>query len=337
MRTRYLHGIITGVKSDGVFNTGPKPFYSHVFTIEPKLARLRFTRSTRPFYQKTPLKIIEDILKGHQLLSSERLPSTYLTQFDDGSYMLFDQRGVSDLNFLQHILSLYGLSFTFQHKRLSGSLVDAELFFSEGRTFPVSDIVYSDGRLIPAVMQFMYHAADEDQSLWKMDKWSMNEMIGVDGMELTAPYPDANYGSIGWYRGNSGAGRRSITYPSMFHRYQRDTDNKKINQDVSCILDASYRTLHLAKSSWTGAAANLALQPGSIFQLRGFYGTGNTTSLSAMVTALHLHCRARKPDGMVSSQDRDGGELTEAQIRCADYRDETGCNNKGWRFCADPR
>jgi hypothetical protein len=337
-RTRYLHGNITGIKSGGILNTGMKPFYRHVFTIEPKLARLRFTRSTRPFYHKTPLKIIEEILNKHGILPSERLSADYLTPSNYASCILFDQRGSSDLNFLQHILSLYGLSFTFCHKQFDSELVDSDLFFSEGNTFPVSDIVYSDGRDIPGIMDFTYHAADEASDSWKMDKWSMAETIGADGLELTAPYPDANYGSSNWNRGVGGTGR-SVTYTSMFHGYQRDTDTDNINKDVSCILDASYRTLHLAKSSWTGAAANLALQPGCILYLSGFYGAGSTTVLSAMVTALHLHCRARLPSDMGSSEGQEErGELTEAQIRCADYSDETGCNDDmGWRFCADPR
>jgi hypothetical protein len=164
----------------------------------------------------------------------------------------------------------------------------------------------------------------------------MTETIGVDGLELTAPYPNANYGSSWWYRGRTGAGRRYYNYTSMFHRYQKDTDNDNIDTDVSFILDASYRALHLAKSSWTGAAANLALQPGCIFRLNGFYGTENDTPLTAMVTALHLHCRTWLPDNMASSQDQKG-DLTEAQIWCADYNDETGCNNEGWRFCKTAR
>jgi uncharacterized protein involved in type VI secretion and phage assembly len=335
-RTRYLHGIITGVKSNGILETGMNPFYSHVFTIEPALARLRFTRSARPFYEKTPLEIIEEILKEHQLLSSQKLPSTYLPSADYGSYSVFNQHGSSDLNFLQYILSLYGLSFTFQHKRFSASLVEPELFFSGGRTFPVSDIVYSDNRLIPARLQFMYHAEDEERSLWKMDRWSVAETIGVDGLELTAPYPKANYGSSLWSRGQPGRGKRSFNYASMFHGYQRDTDNDDINTDVSFILDASYRALHLAKSSWTGTAANLTLQPGCIFELRDFYGAKNNTSLTAIVTDLHLHCRTWLPDNITSSPD-EGGELTEARVWCADYDDETGCNNNGWRFCKDPR
>ncbi|MDR1430211.1 MAG: phage late control D family protein [Spirochaetaceae bacterium] len=334
-RTRYLHGIITGIKSSGVFGAGNNTVYSYVLIIEPKLARLRFTRSTRPFYRKTPIEIITEILTEHRIITTESLPSDYFTIADYNSYGMFDQYGSSDLAFLWYILSLYGLSFTFQHKSFTDDLVEPDLIFSNGKTFPVSDINYSDGRTIPPIVEFWYLASDEARSFWKMDRWSMSENIGVDGLELTAPYPNSNYGSSGWYRGITGPGNRYFNYSSMFHGYQRDAENAGINADVSLILDSSYRALHLAKSLWTGAAANLALQPGSIFELEHFYG--DDTLIRAMVTALHLHCRALWPTYMGALSEGTDQEITEAQIRCADYDDNTGCGTGGWRFCTDPR
>jgi uncharacterized protein involved in type VI secretion and phage assembly len=48
-RSRYLHGIVTGIKSMGVFSNGKQnDCYSHILTIEGEFARLRFNRAAAP-------------------------------------------------------------------------------------------------------------------------------------------------------------------------------------------------------------------------------------------------------------------------------------------------
>jgi uncharacterized protein involved in type VI secretion and phage assembly len=67
VRSRFFHGIITGVASPGVVGSGEGGnCYRHIFTIESELARLRWTRLNRPYYRKTPPDIIEEILDKYQ-------------------------------------------------------------------------------------------------------------------------------------------------------------------------------------------------------------------------------------------------------------------------------
>ncbi|MDR3170103.1 MAG: phage late control D family protein [Treponema sp.] len=331
LRTRYLHGIITGITGSGVFGAGDQQdCYSYILTIEPELARLRYTRSSQPFYRMTPVDVVEQILAKHGLQA--QVSGDYLNRQRFSKKLMFDQSGVSDLEFMLGILDLYGLSFTFLHQRVGKTgLGKVELVLSWGDTFPVPDLDYSDKRKIPDVTQFDFLISNEVQEIWKMDTWHITETMGVDGVELTAPYPNANYGSDQWRQGVTSKGSRYFNFNRMFHGYERDTENAEVDADIKLILDARYRALQLAKSKWTGEALNVALQPGRILELVHFYGMRDKRIITAQVTGVRLHCRMAWPQDLaVSPEGRDLGETLEVRCECMNYG--SGVQDK--RYCA---
>ncbi|MDR3147560.1 MAG: phage late control D family protein, partial [Treponema sp.] len=235
-RNRYLHGIITGIVSSGLVSEGGKTnCYRYIITIESELARLRHTRFSHPYYRKTPPDIIEEILAGYQIRG----------QFADslvnrGSYsknLKFDQVNSSDLDFIYYLMELYGLSWTFAHGPPSkNGLGSAELRFTEGSRFPPPVYEYSDKRKVPEIEHFDFVNYDEKQGLWKLDGWRMESGIGVDGLEITAAYPETNFGSREWRWGDDQPGKRYHSYASLFHGYERRTPAGEIDDDIKKII-----------------------------------------------------------------------------------------------------
>lgn len=321
-RTRWVHGIITGIKSSGFFGSGTDGCYGHALTIEPALARLRFTQSTESFYQKTPAETIKAMLDKHAL--GAQFPPEYFKRVYSKKLM-FEQHGTSDLDFIQGILNLYGISFTFQHKKApQAALGEDALFFTEGDVFPVSDFAYSDKRTIPPVGQFDFQTSREEQNIWKMDAWTMTDAIGVDGLKLNAAYPNANYGADNWSAGITERGKRCLTYTHIFHGYRQDTDTQEIDGDIDLTLQAWYRSRQIAKSCWTGEALNLLLTPGCVFNLSRFYGNADKAKISALVSAAVLHCRTVWPSTLgVSPRGTEAGEALTVKAQCMNYSGET--------------
>jgi hypothetical protein len=330
VRARYLHGIVTGVKSRGVFNGGDKQdCYSYVLTIEPALARLARSRLTESFYRLSPPEIIGKLLSKYGV--SAHFSREYINTSKYCAKLMFEQNETSDLSFIQELLDLYGLSFTFRHpKAEKGRLGTEELFFSDGYRYPISDADYSDNRKIPDVSRFDAAFSNEGDNLWKMDAWSMEDGIGVDGVELKAPYPNANYGSDKWRQGKTAGKDRFYSYRRQFHGYIRDAVNDEIDKDIMYILEARKRSLELAKSSWLGLAPNLLLMPGRIFELNHYYGTRNKSLITALVTAIRLHCRTTWPQHLaVPPAEVSNAEELRVEAVCMNY----GSAVTDKRFC----
>jgi uncharacterized protein involved in type VI secretion and phage assembly len=320
MRTRYLHGIVTGVKSTGVFSAGDKQdCYSYALTIEPAFVRLAHSRLTESFYRLSPPEIIGKILSKYGLTA--HFSKEYINTSKYCAKLMFEQNETSDLNFIRELLGLYGLSFTFRHPRTEkGRLGAEELFFSDGYRYPVSDVDYSDNRKIPDVSRFDSASSGEADNLWKMDAWVMEDGIGVDGVELKAPYPNANYGSDKWRQGKTSGKDRFYSYRRQFHGYIRDAVNDEIDRDIMYILEARKRSLDIAKSSWYGTAPNLLLTPGRIFDLNRYYGVRNKSLVTALVTGIRLHCRTTWPQYLAVSPAEEGNaEELRVEAACMNY------------------
>jgi uncharacterized protein involved in type VI secretion and phage assembly len=319
LRTRYFHGIVTEIRNAGMFSNGKvKDCYSYVFVIEPELARLKFTRLTAPYYRMNPPDIVEAILNKYGIKA--RIEQNYVSRTKYGRNLLFDQSESSDLDFLKSITGLYGVSFAFTHpKNQNTALGTADLYFSDGEKFPLSGILYSDKREEPRIVNFDYLSATEDENIWKMDGWAMANAIGVDGFYLNATYPQTNYGSDQWQWGKTAKSDRHITSSRLFHSYDKNTPAVEIDADIRLILDAQRRTAEQAKSRWTAETANLALRPGLILELRHFYGMKDRELITALVTGITLHHRARWPTHLAVHMEGSGGEITEVQGYCMDW------------------
>jgi uncharacterized protein involved in type VI secretion and phage assembly len=329
-RTRWVHGIVTSVKSHGVFlSTKLQDAYWYVLTIEPEIARLRYTRNTESFYKVNPVDIIEKLLSRYGVKGN--FDQNYIDRRKYGQKLMFEQVDISALDFIQQLLSLYGLSYTFCHPKAQGtSLGETGLYFSDGERFPRSDIVYSDNRKVPDSVAFDFLSKDEGQSVWKMDTWLQADRIGADGLELTASYPETGKGNHEWRRGDTDAQDRFHNYNRMFHGYFREAAEKEIDDDIKLILDARYRSLELAKTRWEGEAENIALLPGTMFDLSHFYGARNSEKLTALVTGIQLRARTVWPPNLaVVPALAAEGELAKVQAECIDFG-----KNSAKRFCS---
>ncbi len=330
LRSRYLHGIITGVVSPGLVSSGEKAnCYRHIITIESELARLRYTRFTHPYYKKTPPDIIEEILVKYQIRG--QFADSYVDRSSYSRNLQFDQLNVSDLDFIYYLMDLYGFSWTFIHGPVSKSgLGNAELHFTEGNRFPPPAYEYSDKRKIPDIERFDFVNYDEKQSLWKLDGWHMGNTIGVDGLEIIAAYPEANFGSREWRWGDDQPGKRCYSYGSLFHGYEQRTKPAEIDGDIKKIIDARRISFLLAREKWNGRAGNIIIMPGLIFELGHFYGSRDPDRFTALVTESRLHIRALWP-GNMPRPDTETGELAEVEFGAADWgRDSVK------RFCGIP-
>jgi hypothetical protein len=329
-RSRYLHGIVTEVKSAGVFrDIRKKDCYSYVLTIEPELARLRFTRLTAPYYRMNPVDIFETILGKYGI--EARIEQKYISRNKYGKNLLFDQSETPDLDFLKGIAELYGISFTFVHPKTEAEVLGmAGLCFSDGEIFPLSNVIYSDKREEPSIVNFDFLGFDEGQNTWKMDIWAMSKTIGFEGLKLNASYPNANYGSDHWKWGKTEKGDRYAIYSRLFHGYDRQAETGEVDDDIALILEARRRATEQAKARWTAGAANLALRPGLILKLRHFYGMKDQESITALVTGISLHHKMRWPSYLAVHLEDSGEEITEVQGICVDWG--TGAEK---RFCPD--
>jgi uncharacterized protein involved in type VI secretion and phage assembly len=317
-RTRSLHGIVSEVASVGVLQRGGKrECFGFALTIESELARLRYTRFSRPYYGLTPADLIQTILDKHHI--EAQFPGEFLKRNDYSKKLMFDQSRLSDWDFLRSILSLYGISFTLRHPRAKGTaLGKAELIFSEGtRAFPVSDVDYSDGRAAADKERFDFLSFDEGAGVSKMNAWREAASIGVDGVKLSAPYPNANGGSRDWRVGETDEGKRFYDYDRQFHGYAEDAGAGEIDADVMKALQARYRAFQIEKSAWRGEAANLTLVPGRVFELAHFNGAGSRETTTAMALRTRLACNTPLPHEMAPEEG--GRTKVSVEAECMDY------------------
>ncbi|MDR2102851.1 MAG: phage late control D family protein [Treponema sp.] len=318
-RTRWLHGILSAVECNGVIvGANKQDCYRTVLTIEPELARLRHTLRTESFYRVNPVDVAEAVLNHYGLKGS--FTGNYIDRRKYGQHLMFEEINEPRLTFLDRLLRIYGLSYTFCHPKTGASrLMDAELYFSDGGRYPVSDVVYSDNRKVPAVGRFDFLGKDEGQNLWKMDNWRMESSIGVDGLGLSAAYPESFRENHEWRRGRTGEKDRYYNYTTHFHSYARETPEEEMDNDIKLILDARYLALQLAKSRWEGDAENLALVPGLVFELTHFYGRQHNSVITALVTAIKLRARMVWPPNLAAPSDAAGGECINVRAVCTDF------------------
>ncbi len=108
VRSRYVHGIITGVSSTGLVSAadsgGKKSYcFRHILTIESTLARLRHTSMNSPWYRKTPPEIIETILSRYGIRGE--FSDQYINRSNFSANAMFEQTGVSDLDFIRSVMN----------------------------------------------------------------------------------------------------------------------------------------------------------------------------------------------------------------------------------------
>jgi len=234
---------------------------------------------------------------------------------------MFEQTDISDLDFIYNIIGMYGISWTFVHEKAAdGSLGTAQLDFSEGSRFPQPFYEYSDKRKISEIEQFDFLDYNESKNIWKIDSWHMESTIGVEGMEVSAPYPQTNYGSTEWRWGDVQPGKRYYNYNMLFHGYERGTPKEEIDADIKRILEAKRVALAAERENWKGCAENIALMPGLIFELKHFQGAKDDTVISAMVRDSRLHIRSLWPRDMAAPPDgKEPGELVQTEFKAVDW------------------
>jgi uncharacterized protein involved in type VI secretion and phage assembly len=318
MRKRYLHGIISAAAVDGLFSGGEQNCYRYSLTIESPLARLRYNARNAVYYKQSPVDAVEAVLNNNGIAA--QFSDSYIKRNEYSKHLMFNQNGISDIEFIRNILFTYGISFASVHPAASEDAVGAaDLIFSNGNSFPAPALEYSDGRVAQAA-QFDFIRAAEAQNTWKMGAFRMENSIGVDGIEVSAAYPEFNYGNEEWKAGDSGADKRSLTYSRLFAGYERGTPADEIDADMKRILDARFRQFELAKTSWTGKAANLLLMPGTLFELAHFYGLDDESRIAALVSSAKTHVRAVWPERLAVKTEIAAGEAAvETEFACINY------------------
>ncbi|MDR0684530.1 MAG: phage late control D family protein [Spirochaetaceae bacterium] len=318
-RTRYFCGIVTAVSCEGVFCGANKAdCYTYTFVIEPEIARLKYTRLSEPYYKMNPADIFEKILEKYKITA--KITENYFKRGQYSRNLMFDQSSTPDYSFIDAIARLYGISLVLTHPAVSpGALGAAEVYFSTGEKFPVSALAYSDKRSEPDALQFDFLRADERNSVWRMDKFSVTPGIGVDGFKVNAMYPDSNYGSDNWKQGKTVPGSRYIVYRGLFHGYAASTETGEVDADMDLILTAKTRAAEQGKKLLKGSASNIAIRPGVLLELRHFYGQSDNTVNTVLVTGITLRRRALWPSDLAVWAEDAGGEITEVEFEGIDW------------------
>jgi hypothetical protein len=322
-RSRCLHGIITAAAACGCVGSGGAPCYRYDLTIESELARLRHTRVSAPFYRKTPPDILEEILAKYGLRPS--FSDEYISRSSFGKNLMFEQVHVSELDFIRRLMDLYGISWTFTHGAVSpDGMGSAALHFTSGSRFPAPVYEYSDKRKVPDIEKFGFANYDDRENLWRMTGWRMESGIGVEGLEVTAPYPEAGYGSRDWRWGETGAGKRLYSYSTLFHGYERGTPAAEIDADVQSIIEARRIAFALAKENWSGRAESILPMPGLLLTVGNFQGARDTATIRALVTDSRLRVRTLWPQDIASPPpDAETGELVQTAFNVIDWGTES--------------
>jgi hypothetical protein len=247
---------------------------------------------------------------------------------------MFDQVNVSDFDFIRHIIDMYGLSWVFTHGTVSpGGVGSAELHFTSGERFPAPVYEYSDKRKVPDIEQFAFVNDDDRRNVWRMAGWRMESGIGVDGLEVTAPYPEAGYGSHDWRWGDTAPGKRHHIYSNLFHGYERGTAEAEIDADIKSVIKARRTAFTLAKENWTGRAESILPMPGLLLTLGHFQGAHDSGTITALVTDSHLRIRGVwPPDISAPPPDVETGELVQTGFNVIDWGSESEK-----RFCGNGR
>ena len=326
-RTRFFHGVVTAVSHNGVFYGSDKTdCFSYRLTIESELAVLRQVVRKVAYNNKTPIDVIAEILSDYGI--TPRFSEDYISRKPFVSDCIYNQTTVSDYAFLRRLLTLYGLSYTVKHPKVSnGGLGRAELYFSAGEHYPErSDIVYSDGRAPKAIEEFDFRSSDEPRNLWRLNEWTMTRRQGIDGVMLIETYPNSNIGSEKWKVGRTDAGIRRRTYTEHFHNYTRTVEKSKVDADVDLILQAQYRAFQIAKDVWTGKADNLLFMPCKRFRIKHFCGQRDSSAISGMVIKSVLHCHAKLPSSLAAAADWQADkEIVEVSFSAMNCAEETRC------------
>ena len=336
-RNRYLHGIITGMENLGVAGRSEsKSCFRHKIIVESDLARLRHTSLNYSWYRKTPPVIIEEIISRYGIRGE--FSDKYINLSTFSGNLMFEQTNISDLDFIRRIMNLYGISWTFTHGKVSqNGLGTVGLHFSEGSRFHQPLYEYSDKRKIPDTERFNFIGFNESQNVWKINDWRMENRIGVDGMKVTALYPEADRGSPEWQWGSVEPGKRYRNYDSLFHGYERGTPPANIDADMKRIIEAQRLSFSGERENCTGITENILTMPGLIMEIGDYYGAGSGTdkaadAITALVTDTALHVRARWPRDFVSPPA--GGEPAEL-VRVEFSAKDWGRDSEK-RFCRKP-
>ena len=210
-RTRYFSGIVTEISHAGIFyGSNKQDCFCYRLTIEPEMSRLRHVVRKVAYTRKTPLDVITEMLSEYGIVPN--FSEEFISRRPFNTFCIYNQETEPDERFLKRLLSLYGLSFTFRHKKApADGSGETELYFSAGELFPDgTDISYSDGRALPPVSDFDFRSSDEARNLWKLDRWTMENKTGFDGVLLHESYPNANVGSGAWKAGKTNPGDVSI-------------------------------------------------------------------------------------------------------------------------------
>jgi hypothetical protein len=328
LRTRYLHGIVSGVCCNGIFFNGKESYSSYVFTVESLLARLTRNRCNGSYYKKSVIDVISELLSPYEI--NPNFSDDYIKINDYSKNGRFEQTGSSDYDFLQSLLPMYGISYTFVHPEMpEKALSTAELFFSCGDRFPLPLIKYSDGLPADETPAFDFLKADDSQNIGKMDSLRIEQKSGKTGLVFNTTYPAKSYGNAEWKRGQTEIKEKVVNYTSLFHAFEPNTTDEEVNSAVNLMLDARYRNFELENENWTGSASNLVLVPGTVFELSHFYGASDNKNITGLVTASNLHVRSVWPqDIAVNPEAAKSGELSEVKFNCINY---AGGTNR--RFC----
>lgn len=329
-RTRWFSGIVTGIEHLGVFYASDKKdCFSYRVRIEPALSKLKRIVRKTAYNRKTPIDVLSDIFAEQEIQAN--FAEEFVSRRPFNAFGVYEQDDESDYDFIKRLTSMYGISFSFNHKKAaSNGLGTTDLFFSAGDRYPDwAEIAYSDGRSVPPVSDFDFRTENDANNLWRLNGWQMKRLDGFDGVMLQETYPNSNVGSYDWKVGKTDDKDKRRVYTAHFHGYTRDVDKKSVDNDVALILQAKYRSFQLEKDVWTGNGDNVLLTPCRMFRLAHFYGMKNDTAVSAMITRARMHCRAKWPATLAVAPDVNGNEeVTEISFSAMNYG-----SSSDKRFC----
>ncbi|MCQ2966227.1 MAG: phage late control D family protein [Alphaproteobacteria bacterium] len=276
-------GVITGVNAQGTQIS----YYRFVITIEPKLAVLKYTVRNRSYNDCQVSSVFQKVVKDEHDIPYSICGNTLAKQYQKGC--IYNQNGISDYDFIQFLLKMYGVSFIFKFD----DSFEPKLFFTEGEGFStVKDKKKDKDNEAEIKLKMVFQGEDKGG----VERFQINSQPVFENFVLQESYPNSNEsGSSNWYQGKKDQLNYSYEFDTHFHGYNRSISHDEVNKDVALILEARKTAEKCKAIEYEGVAQELDIIPGRLFALSGFRGKDDKSTILGRVIKTDLHARANWP------------------------------------------
>lgn len=276
-------GVITGINSNGKIVS----YYRFVITVEPKLAVLKYSIRNRAYNECLLSSVFQKVINGDHGIAYNICGNGFSKEYQGGC--IYNQNSISDYDFIQFLLKMYGISFIFKFD----DSFEPKLFLTEGEVFSTA----KDKKDYDNEAEIKLNMFSKNGDKGVLNRFQINTQPVFENFVLHETYPNSNEsGSSNWFQGKKDELRYSCEFDTHFHGYIRSISHDAVNKDIALILEAKKLAQDCQKVEYVGLASDIDLIPGRLFALTGFAGDDDKSTIFGRVIKINLHARAKWPN-----------------------------------------